>query len=339
MFVRFLQLALVVVSIGAARVAASSASEALAPVVARPATTTCAKATAFVGTICAPVAAHRLAAIIVLGGSEGGDSGALVARGFAAHGFVAASVAYFGAPGLPSSLTNVPVETVGRALDDLAKRGDVDADRIAVFGISKGGELALLAASTYPRIHAVVAVVPSPFGWQNVPNDAQSPSGSSWTRNGQPVPYVPYTSAMGAAFGAAFSTGTPLVLRDAYTDAAKDGTAVERAMFPLERIHGPVLFVTAGDDRIWDSHAQSAIGLAYLVSHRHPYADRMLDEQHAGHLFLLATHDRPFVDAPFANGLRIAFGGTADANVAAAKDAWPKIDAFLRESLALTVGR
>lgn len=132
----------------------------------------CTKAVAFTGTICAPATPGKHPAILLLGGSEGGDSMSLAASAFAKKGYVAASVAYFGSPGLHSTLENIPAETVGKALDVIAKRSDVDPTRIAIMGISKGAELALLAASTYPQFRAVIADVPSPFAWQGI---AQAP--------------------------------------------------------------------------------------------------------------------------------------------------------------------
>ena len=101
------------------------------------------------------------------------------------------------------------------------------------------------------------------------------------------------------------------------------------AFFALEKIDGPVLFLSAGDDQIWNSSAQAKMGLAYLKSVHHPFADEWHDYPAAGHLFLFATPARPFVDAPFVAGLTLALGGTPDANVAAAADAHTRIATFL----------
>ena len=328
LFARLVPSALVLLLAATSPLAAAAQSDAAAPTAAP----SCAKAVAFVGTICTPAIGGRRPAIVLLGGSEGGDSTAPLAREFAEHGSVAASVAYFGAPGLPPALAEIPVETITRAIDDLVRRDDVDPARLSIFGISKGGELALLTASGDARISKVVAVVPSPYAWQDVPRGASDPAVSSWTRHGKQLPYVPYTEAIGRAYVEALRRRIPLALRGGYVDASKDTGAVDRAMFPLERIAGPVLFVAAGDDQIWDSAAQSARGLACLSAHHHPYRDAIVEEPHAGHLFLLATPERPFTDAPFRDGLRLALGGTAEANVVAAGDAWPKIAAFLESA-------
>lgn len=292
----------------------------------------CASAAGFAGTICTPEQTGRRPLIVLLGGSEGGNMMAYTAPRFAAAGYVAASVAYFGLPGLPPVLQDIPVETVGNALAVLSKRPDVDPSRIAIFGVSKGGEFALLAASVYPQIRAVIADVPSPFAWESIPQGAVTTPESSWTVGGKPLPFVPYTSAMGTSVFQAFQEHKPMDLRPAYVDAEKNSAAVQAAMFHLERIAGPVLCVGADDDQIWDSDAQCAIAARYLSAHHHPYADTFEHYAGAGHLFLFSSPARPFVQAG-EGPVQLLLGGTPAANVAAAHLAWPRIIAFLGTSL------
>ena len=136
---------------------------------------------------------------------------------------------------------------------------------------------------------------------------------------------------MGPAFAKAFGTHAPLVLRPGYAISA-DGSTERPAFFPLEKIDGPVLFLSAGDDQIWNSSAQAKLGMAYLKSMHHPFADMWHDYPAAGHLFLFATPARPFVDAPFVAGLTLELGGTSAANVAAAADATTRIATFLTQA-------
>lgn len=297
-----------------------------------PAPAPCGAAASFTGTICAPAAPGKHPAIVLLGGSEGGDMMSHVAPTFAQRGYVAASVAYFGAPGLPKTLENIPVETVGKAIQAIAARPDVDPDRIAIMGISKGGELALLTASLYPQIHAVIAGVPSPFAWQGIAQ-GYAPPQSSWTYNGKPLPYVAYGTAMGQQFSNAFTTHAALDLRKGYDGAMQENAAqVAPATFKLENIKGPVLFVAAGDDQIWNSVALSQMGLQYLREHHHAFADRMIQYPQAGHIFLFASADRPLTTAPM-GPFTLMLGGSAQANVQAAAQAWPKIFTFLEQAL------
>lgn len=295
--------------------------------------TSCSAAKAFIGTICTPSTSGKHPAILLLGGSEGGNVMQYIAPRFAQYGYVAVSVAYFKEPGLPQSLQDVPVETIGKALDDVSKRSDVDANRIAIMGGSKGGELALLAASLYPQIHAVVAYVPSPFAWQGIPDGPQAQPQSSWTLHGEPVPYVQYTAAMGEQFQNAFLKHSPLDLRVAYDDAMKRNKGeIAPAMFHLENIRGPVLLLGADDDQLWNSDAQSELALAYLRAHHHPYADEYLHYPDAGHLFLFQSASHPQTEVPL-GPFTMLLGGTVKGDLAAQAQAWPAIGMFLESAL------
>ncbi|MDQ6823799.1 MAG: acetylxylan esterase [Candidatus Eremiobacteraeota bacterium] len=287
----------------------------------------------YAGTLCAPNAGARHPAMIVLGGSEGGDSMRGIARRFAERGYVATTVSYFGQRGLPNTLQQIPVENVGRALDALLHRKDVDGARVGILGVSKGGELALLAASTYSQIHAVVADVPSPFAWSGIAGATPDP-GSSWTVSGKPVPYVLIDASVGMEFMAAMQAHRPVSLRPAYDASMQNREAVDKAMFHLERINGPVLFLAGDDDKLWDSPAQSKLGMEYLRAHHHPFADLYRHYPQAGHLFIAALD--PHVNAEQAdvgNGLSFAFGGTPQGNRSAGRQAWAAIDTFVKERL------
>lgn len=289
----------------------------------------------FVGTICTPSGSGRHAAVILLGGSEGGDvTGRALAPLFAQHGYVAASVAYFAAPGLPQYLVDIPVETVGRALGAIESRNDVDSAHIAIFGGSKGGEFALLAASTYPQIDAVIAVVPSPFSWMGL-GAYNQPQDCSWTLAGKELPCVPADANAGQQIGAEFMQHQPLILRAFYDASMKNTAAVKAAFFPLERIHGPVLCLSGDDDQLWNSPAQCRMALDYLRAHHHPYADRAIDYPNAGHTFLWAL-DGPksaVTTVPLPGGASMAFGGTVDGDLRAAAQAWSIIWPFLQQGL------
>ena len=151
-----------------------------------------------VGTFVVRADGKRHPGIVVLGGSEGGLH-AEEARLFAAHGYAAFALAYFGVAPLPKELSAIPVETVTRGIDWLAARPEVDARRIGIEGGSKGAELALLVASRDPRIHAVVVVAPSAYVWFGLAFASGAPQTSSWSTGGAPVAYVPSDAAADAA--------------------------------------------------------------------------------------------------------------------------------------------
>lgn len=287
-----------------------------------------------VGTICTPNDGKRHPAMILLGGSEGGDSMRRSAPLFVAQGYVAMSVAYFKAPGLPAALVDVPVETVGNAIAALHARPDVDSARIGIFGGSKGGELALLAASTYPAIKAVVADVPAPFAYMGLGSDGQ-PTGCSWTRNGKALPCIPASTAANTAIGMDFSAHKPISLRAFYGASRNADPAVTAAaLFPLEKIDGPVLCLAGADDQLWNSPAHCDIAIQTLKAHGHPYADKEIVFPNAGHPFLYATKgpSSAVISIPIA-GTTLDLGGTPDGDATAAEDAWPQIWKFLAAAL------
>ena len=289
----------------------------------------------YVGTLCSPNDNRKHPALILLGGSEGGDSQAKVAESFAAQGYVVTSVAYFGAPGTQRALVNVPVETVGHAIDALVARRDVDAAKIGIMGGSKGGELALLAASVYPQIKAVVAMVPSPFAYMGL-NANNYPEGCSWTYKGAPLACVPADRRAGQVLGMAFSSGKPVALRPLY-DASRlaDPNVTAAAMFHLENIAGPVLCLAAADDQLWPSPAQCDTAMAYLKAHGHPYADREIVYPNAGHTFMSGLRGAQYAvtSFPLGGGMSMALGGTPEGDAAAARSAVATIGQFFATAL------
>jgi dienelactone hydrolase len=296
----------------------------------------CTKQTqSFTGTVCVPVGAHgKYPAIILLGGSEGGDSMSRSAAKFAAHGYVTASVSYFGSPGQQKTLVDVPIETVGAAVAALAKRSDVDASRIGILGGSKGGELALLAAASYPQIRAVVAIVPSPIGYMGLgANDA--PTGCSWSKGGKALPCVPASEAADQKLGMAVMAHQPLVLRELYeASRLADPATTQAAFFPLEKINGPVLCLSGRDDQMWNSTAQCDLAMKELKCKKHPYADQAVAYPAAGHTFIGATKGpASAVTSIDSGGVVVALGGTNQGDADAAQAAWPAIWKFLAAHL------
>ncbi len=131
--------------------------------------------------------------MIVFGGWAGGirEGGA---EALASEGFAALALAYLGMDPLPRDLVEIPLEYFAEAIAWLKAQPAVNADRIAVMGNSKGGELALLLGATYPEdVKAVVGYVPSAVVWQGMPSDQWSYSPyprSSWSLGGEPLPFV-----------------------------------------------------------------------------------------------------------------------------------------------------
>ena len=77
---------------------------------------------------------------------------------------------------------------------------------------------------------------------------------------------------------------------------------------------------------------QCEFAQAYLREHPHPYADRHLNFDEAGHLFLVASPEWPGLETsrgPFT----LRHGGNAAANQTAHERAWHEIEHFLSGAL------
>ncbi|MFZ0737573.1 MAG: acyl-CoA thioesterase/BAAT N-terminal domain-containing protein, partial [Candidatus Acidiferrales bacterium] len=129
----------------------------------------------------------RFPAVITLGGSGGGLDWEMAAA-LSAHGYAGFALPYFGFDPLPGSLNSIPLEYFERAIAWLCRQPEIDAGRLAVHGISRGGELALLLATKIPLLRAVVGVVPGNVVWQGTGAPPADSSGSSAPDGGEGTP-------------------------------------------------------------------------------------------------------------------------------------------------------
>ena len=289
-----------------------------------------------VGTAFAPTTPGKHPAMLLVGGSEGGHSMDVEAALLASHGFVTLSLAYFGLPGLPQQLVNVPLETIKGGLDFLAARSDVDPNRIGMMGVSKGGELTLLSASMFPQIKAAVGIVPSSVVWMGIDTtNPQMPVGS-WSYEGKPLAYVPGDRQAEMGIGMQFASGKPVKLEPLYTASLANAQAVASATIPVEKTQGPVLLVSGDSDRMWPSTPMSDAVMARLSAMHHPYPDQHLHYKDAGHTSFFPYSPTYGVTAALWPGGGFDFGGTEAGDARAAEDAWPKIVKFLNTALSNT---
>jgi dienelactone hydrolase len=220
--------------------------------------------------------------VMQLGGAEGGmhvDDAALLA----AHGFTVLALAYFGMPGLPPTLRCIPVEYFGQALDFLRTHPKVAPGGITVMGVSKGSEAALLTGATYPdAVRSVISVVGSAVHTQGISQDINTGSVleilqtpvASWTYQGHDLPYLP--CVVTPKLRAALAAGDPYSIGWAFPDLS-DAAGVEPAMIPVDRISGPVLLLSTGDDEGYGA-AYHEVAISRL---RHPA--RHVVYERAGH--------------------------------------------------------
>lgn len=129
----------------------------------------------------------RHPAVLVFGGSEGGNVLRPVAALLASHGYPALAIAYFKAPGLPDTLEDIPLEYFATAARLLAAQPGVDPDRLVTLGYSRGTEAALLLAQNHPDLfHGTIVYAPSAQVHPGLPD----PANAAWTKDGKPVTQV-----------------------------------------------------------------------------------------------------------------------------------------------------
>lgn len=98
--------------------------------------------------------------ILMLHGSEGGSAPYIEydARPLAEAGFAVVTFCWFGCPGRPSRIHHIPLETTLAGLAWLRASDAVGGRPVGLYGVSRGGEQAVLLASLAPAEMAAVGV-------------------------------------------------------------------------------------------------------------------------------------------------------------------------------------
>lgn len=284
-----------------------------------------------VGRFFCPPGSDRRAGVLVLGGSEGGIA---LAQSFAAllasHGFAALALAYHGMTGLPSAFYEIPLEYFETAIRWMQGQPGIDPGRLSVMGASLGGELCLLLGANFDQLRAVVAYAPSGLVFEGFDrNSRRRKVQSSWSYHGEPLPFVKYSMGRFLLYALwRMLLHKPVQLVPMYRRGVEDQVAIEKATIAVERIRGPVLLISGGDDRIWPSSLFSVNVIERLSRNNFPNPFRHLDYPRAGHWIMAG----PYVPTPIVMD-RLAFGGNPKENANACRDSWPQVLQFLRRSL------
>jgi dienelactone hydrolase len=254
--------------------------------------------------------------VVLIGGSGGGMTWQRVnAAVLASHGYAALAVAYFRADGLPAALAEVPLEYFRDAIRRARRYPGIDPTRVAVIGLSYGAQAALLAASEFPDISAVVAYAPShvAFMGQRPPD---YPRVSAWTLGGRPLSFVPTQEIR--RFRATDNEATRHLR---YLVLHSDSAAT--AVIPVERIRGPVLLFSGDLDPLWPATFMAELITARLESKGFAYKFDRIAYDSAGHAFA-----RQGYQSTSPGGFS---GGFPRANAHAQVDSWNRTLAFLAE--------
>ena len=283
--------------------------------------------------------AGKRPALIALGGSEGGSAIVQQAGLLASHGFAVLGLPYYSPggysaqgptppelPTLPVAFADIPVERLEQARAWLAQQPEVDATRIGVYGISKGGEFVVLAASRMPWLKTAVAIVPSDVVWEGWGEGVEGGQRASFAWQGKPLPFVPYVDFDKESMG--FQTGEPVRIRRPQDKGrAAFPERVAAARIPIENYAGPLMVVGSHDDQVWDSGGMSEnIAKTRAAAGRETVALVYRDAGHA----LSGSGWNPTTQY---NAGPMKMGGQPAADARAQADAFAQTLEFLRRTL------
>jgi acetyl esterase/lipase len=219
-----------------------------------------------------PSNAGRQPLLVLLGGGEGGnawtsDRWAAQRERLLTQGYALLAVGYFGLPNTPANLDRIALEGVHGAIRSAAANPQIDGQCVAVIGGSRGAELALLLASHFDDIRAVVALAPASSVFVG---HSEAFVTSAFALNGEQLPFVPML----------WSATPQLLVGDiggVMRKLAANRSAMETAAIPVERINGPVLLVSGAEDEMWPAREMSLAIIQRLDRHGFVHVHEHLD--------------------------------------------------------------
>lgn len=262
----------------------------------------------FVGTVFEPADCGPHPGVLVLHGS-GGHSPVFEAALLASHGYSAFALQYIGeAEILPEEIKEVPVTYFDTAAKWFKEREEISEEPLGIVGHSRGAEIGLWLGAHREWAGPVISYVGSSVLW-NTPWEAPA-----WLdEQGDPLPFVP-------------GQGKP-TLCEGQLDEANQETR-EAATIPVERIDGPVLFISGEQDPIWPARRLADIAMDRLdeadFEHRYDH----LSYEDAGH----------FITPPYLPKSHHVFGGTPEGMARADVDTWPVVLEYLEDGFEVEPG-
>jgi len=217
-----------------------------------------------------PERPHKV--VIILGGSEGGkhwSTNTAYIQQLLDQDYCVMVLAYFHAVGIPEYLRDIPLEYFEKVFQWLAAQDQIVPDEYALIGHSRGGDLALLLASRYPQIKAVVALAPSSVLFPGSPQgffDILAGQHSAWSYQGKPLPFVPWPISLKNA-----PSLVTFRQRHMFEQALCNDQAVRDATIPVENMRGPILCISATQDEIWPSTLMCDQIIHRLAQNRFPF--------------------------------------------------------------------
>lgn len=272
-------------------------------------------------------------AIMVMNGSGGGINEPRAAL-YASHGFIALALGFFRCEGRPDWINDTPLEYFRDALDWLRQETQPLHNFVAITGQSRGGELVMLLAATFPQeVSAVLAYVPAScvHSAQSAGDPARGRFAATWTLDGKPLPHLWQNNRTGTY--EPYDNG-PEPRRHEYATltAMADQAAVQRSRIPVENITGRVLLVHGTDDGWWPTDYHCHV-MEDTLRQAGRHVERLRCEG-AGHLIAFPWLPTTSVVARHpVSGIVSTHGGTPEADADANEKVWPIVLDFLARAV------
>jgi len=235
-----------------------------------------------------PATGRKDKIVIVISGSNGGMRLTKQCADFYnKNGIPALAIALFATKETREFLDRVPIEYVYNAIQWLKTQG---YEKIGIDGMSKGSEMALVAASLFDDISCVVARVPSYFVSEGLVGHKMNkrPSGTScWSYKGEGLPFAPYRNRI-------FDTVKMLLDEKElhFITFNKDKIVTPESLIHLERIAAPILMLSSKNDTIWPSYENSVYMENKLEEIDFPYMHKHVAYENMSHMLMTKV---PFI--------------------------------------------
>ena len=223
-------------------------------------------------------------AVVMFGGSDGiYNLTKLIAEQYVKRGMSILALAYWNEPGLLDDFEKIPVEQVEKAALWLHGHG---MEKVGLWGISMGAELALLAGSLMPGlISCVTAVCPTNICSQGFvkKKGVQPLEGAAFSWRGEELPWARLKFSKSAILRDSLRE-KGICLRSCYEDAVRG--APEEAQIKVENIGGPVLLIYPEYDGMWPSELSAEKIRARLKEKNFAHPCKCVSYKYASHMLV-----------------------------------------------------
>ena len=222
--------------------------------------------------------------VVMFGGSDGiYNLTKLIAEQYVKRGMSILALAYWNEPGLPDGFEKVPVEQVEKAALWLHAHG---VEKVGLWGISMGAEMALLAGSLMPDlISCVTAVCPTNICSQGFvkKKGVQPLECAAFSWRGEELPWARLKFSKSAILRDSLRE-KGICLRSCYEDAVLN--APEEAQIKVENINGPVLLICPEYDGMWPSELSAQKIKARLKEKNFAHPCKCISYKYASHMLV-----------------------------------------------------